>query len=63
MFTDTLQDSVPKFTREPKYASILRERNLDGQLGNGFLAANGRSDSGSFDQSFRCVTVRAANCF
>jgi hypothetical protein len=29
--------------REPKYASILRERNLDGQLGVG--TANGRSAS------------------
>lgn len=26
------QDSVPKFSREPKYASILRERNLEGML-------------------------------
>lgn len=28
------QDSVPKFMREPKYASIIRERNLDQQLGS-----------------------------
>jgi len=30
--TDTLQDSVPKFMREPKYASVLRERNLESAL-------------------------------
>ncbi|KAK4575173.1 hypothetical protein LTR86_001025 [Recurvomyces mirabilis] len=27
-------DSVPKFSREPKYAAILRERNLDSMLTN-----------------------------
>ncbi|TKA72949.1 hypothetical protein B0A55_07542 [Friedmanniomyces simplex] len=27
-------DSVPKFSREPKYAAILRERNLEGMLTN-----------------------------
>ncbi|KAK0865315.1 hypothetical protein LTS02_005460 [Friedmanniomyces endolithicus] len=27
-------DSVPKFSREPKYANVLRERNLDGMLAN-----------------------------
>jgi len=25
-------DSVPKFSREPKYAGILRERNLEGMI-------------------------------
>lgn len=25
-------DSVPKFTREPKYAQMLRERNLEGMF-------------------------------
>jgi GTPase-activating protein SST2 len=30
------QDSVPKFMREPKYATILRERNLDTALGGSF---------------------------
>lgn len=37
-------DSVPKFMREPKYQNILRERNLDGQLG--VAPTNGRSNSG-----------------
>ncbi|KAK0856421.1 hypothetical protein LTS02_010620 [Friedmanniomyces endolithicus] len=27
-------DSVPKFSREPKYANVLRERNLEGMLAN-----------------------------
>jgi len=27
-------DSVPKFSREPKYASVLRERNLEGMISN-----------------------------
>ena len=27
-----IQDSVPKFMREPKYAAILRERNLETAL-------------------------------
>ncbi|KIW05232.1 hypothetical protein, variant [Verruconis gallopava] len=35
-------DSVPKFLREPKYANILRERNLDGQV----AVTNGRAVSG-----------------
>ena len=32
-------DSVPKFSREPKYASILRERNLEGMI-NQFASAS-----------------------
>ncbi|KAK6418594.1 hypothetical protein LTR95_017173 [Oleoguttula sp. CCFEE 5521] len=27
-------DSVPKFSREPKYASVLRERNVEGMISN-----------------------------
>ncbi|KAK3644093.1 hypothetical protein LTR17_000724 [Elasticomyces elasticus] len=32
-------DSVPKFSREPKYAAVLRDRNLEGMLTN-FAAAS-----------------------
>lgn len=32
-------DSVPKFSREPKYASVLKERNLEGMI-NQFAASN-----------------------
>ncbi|KAK3110664.1 hypothetical protein LTR53_007373 [Teratosphaeriaceae sp. CCFEE 6253] len=32
-------DSVPKFSREPKYAAVLKDRNLDGMLTN-FAAAH-----------------------
>jgi len=39
-------DSVPKFMREPKYASILRERNLDAALGSSFLPTSRSAGSG-----------------
>ncbi|KAM0715572.1 hypothetical protein Q7P37_009070 [Cladosporium fusiforme] len=32
-------DSVPKFSREPKYAQVLKERNLEGMI-NQFAASN-----------------------
>ena len=32
-------DSVPKFSREPKYANMLRERNLEGMI-NQFAGAS-----------------------
>lgn len=32
MVLTNVQDSVPKFFREPKYASSIRERNLEGML-------------------------------
>ncbi|KAI6853776.1 hypothetical protein KC334_g22627 [Hortaea werneckii] len=32
-------DSVPKFSREPKYARVLRERNLEGMM-NSFASAS-----------------------
>lgn len=32
-------DSVPKFSREPKYANVLRERNLEGMI-NQFAGAS-----------------------
>jgi len=41
------QDSVPKFMREPKYATIIRERNLDHQLGS-FISPVRISPSRSF---------------
>lgn len=45
--TNVPQDSVPKFMREPKYASILRERNLDAQLGGSFHASTPSRSTGS----------------
>ena len=32
-------DSVPKFSREPKYATVLKERNLEGMI-NQFAASH-----------------------
>ena len=34
MLTDNPQDSVPKFSREPKYANVLKERNVESMLTN-----------------------------